>query len=135
MFEIITASGGVAGQCTTTAAELPALAGGKRWLIDYQPSSVMLKVLPGFEADFDEDGDVDRDDLGQWRSDFGINGESDADNDGDSDGADFLAWQQQLGSGASGAATDAVPEPVMRQWLILGTFLALSAAFRGSSWG
>jgi hypothetical protein len=64
-------------------------------------------------ADFDEDDDVDGDDLAQWQGDFGANGLSDADDDGDSDGADFLAWQRQLGSGSAGASSSqaAVPEP------------------------
>jgi hypothetical protein len=63
-------------------------------------------------VDFDEDGDVDGDDLAQWEGDFGVNGLSDADDDGDSDGDDFLAWQRQLGSGlpATGASAT-VPEP------------------------
>src|SRR5262249_27045860 len=56
---------------------------------------VGISFAPG---DFDEDGDVDHDDLVQWRGDFGANGDSDADEDGDSDGADFLIWQRQIGS-------------------------------------
>ena len=53
-------------------------------------------------GDFDNDGDVDGNDLSQWQGDFGLNGNSDADFDGDSDGADFLAWQRNLtGSGAA----------------------------------
>ncbi len=47
-------------------------------------------------ADFDNDGDVDGNDLAQWEGDFGLNGDSDADGDADSDGADFLAWQRQF---------------------------------------
>jgi hypothetical protein len=67
---------------------------------------------PTFGADFDDDGDVDGDDLAQWRGDFGANGSSDADNDGDSDGGGFLAWQRQFGGGAPTiSASEAVPEP------------------------
>jgi beta-glucanase (GH16 family) len=68
-------------------------------------------------ADADEDGDVDGDDLGLWRQNYGegANLAGDADADGDVDGSDFLAWQQQLGAGAAPAGTDAtvvtVPEP------------------------
>ena len=65
--------------------------------------------IPG---DFNNDGFVNGDDLAQWQSDFGLNGESDADDDSDSDGTDFLAWQRNLGmSAGSIAATQAVPEP------------------------
>ncbi len=78
----------------------------------YNPQSVVLTVSPTFTADFDEDGDVDSDDLVQWQGDYGLNALSDADDDGDSDGDDFLAWQQQLGSGLSiGSAVGVIPEP------------------------
>jgi hypothetical protein len=78
----------------------------------YNPTSVVLTVSPAFTADFDEDGDVDGEDLVQWQGDFGANDLSDADDDGDSDGADFLAWQRQLGSGVLAAPViHAVPEP------------------------
>ena len=63
-------------------------------------------------ADFDGDGDVDRDDSAQWQGDFGINGNSDADGDGDSDGADLLIWQRQTGNGVTRIpSTSSVPEP------------------------
>src|SRR5690606_628727 len=42
-------------------------------------------------ADFDNDGDVDGDDLTMWEGGFGNSDAGDADGDGDSDGADFLA--------------------------------------------
>jgi hypothetical protein len=80
----------------------------------YNPTNVQLVVVdaPMFGADFDQDGDVDGDDLAQWEGDFGLNGDSDADGDLDSDGSDFLQWQQQFGSGVSAAAAAAaVPEP------------------------
>jgi T5SS/PEP-CTERM-associated repeat protein len=95
----------------------------------YNPQSVVLTVLPAFTADFDEDGDVDGDDLLQWQGDFGPSALSDADNDGDSDGADFLAWQQQLGSPSLQAETTAVPEPMSGAMLLAG-ILALAAATR-----
>jgi autotransporter-associated beta strand protein len=90
---------------------LPALGGGLTWNASRLYTTGVLSVAPAFTADFDEDGDVDGDDLAQWTGDFGLNGNSNADADGDSDGADFLAWQQQLGSEAMVAATAAVPEP------------------------
>jgi hypothetical protein len=67
----------------------------------------------GFEAgDFDHDGDVDGDDLSQWKSNFGQNSDSDADFDGDSDGNDFAIWQRNQGHGVAAVpASSAVPEP------------------------
>jgi autotransporter-associated beta strand protein len=75
---------------------------------------VTVQAVSSFTADFDNDGDVDSDDLNAWKSGFGngtTKGQGDADADMDVDGRDLLAWQQQLGSGASLAAASAVPEP------------------------
>jgi hypothetical protein len=85
--------------------------GGLDWNLVYGATDVVLQVVTPFSADFDQDGDVDLNDLAQWEGDFGGPG-SDADGDGDSDGADVLAWQQQFGS-VAGALTSSqtVPEP------------------------
>ena len=80
---------------------------------------------PFLEADFDENGVVDANDLTLWTSGFATASgathmQGDADFDGDVDGADFLAWQRQLGSGTPAtAASDAVPEPATVLLLIL----------------
>lgn len=91
----------------------------------FDPFQVVLSDFqPALNADFDNDGDVDGDDLAQWQGDFGANDLSDADDDGDSDGADLLAWQQQLGGG--GSAVDAVanvPEPSAAIMLVVGAAL------------
>jgi hypothetical protein len=84
-----------------------------------------LNIGPPDAADFDVDGDVDRDDLLQWQDDFGPTGGSDADDDNDSDGADFLVWQRQIGSGnPTIAAQTAVPEPAT--WWLASTALQLT---------
>ena len=68
--------------------------------------------LPG---DYNDDGDVDGDDLTVWKNSFGQTGASlpaDGNNSGAVDGSDFLLWQRQFGQSSS--ATDAavgVPEP------------------------
>jgi hypothetical protein len=67
-------------------------------------------------GDFDEDFDVDADDLADWRAGFGTTGgathmQGDADDDNDVDGNDFLIWQRQLGSTSAVAAVHGVPEP------------------------
>jgi hypothetical protein len=82
------------------------------------------------EADFDEDGDVDGNDLNvNWRAGFGMASgadhmDGDADADGDVDGADFLTWQQQFGT--TTPAVGAVPEPASFAML-----LAASLVFAG----
>ena len=113
LFTIITAPGSVLGTFSFEDFSGAALAPGLAWDVLYNPTNVQLQVvsLPAFTADFDNDGDVDGDDLVHWEGNFGGPG-SDADGDGDSDGADFLAWQQQFGSGVPlPAASSNVPEP------------------------
>jgi hypothetical protein len=78
--------------------------------------SVVGPPAPAFAADFDEDGDVDGDDLTRWKAGFGTSGaathmQGDADGDADVDGGDFLIWQRQLGIAMSAAAQSPVPEP------------------------
>jgi hypothetical protein len=72
---------------------------------------VVTDDSPVLTADFDNDLDVDADDLAEWRAAYALTDVGDADADGDSDGADFLAWQQQLGLTAARAAITSVPEP------------------------
>jgi hypothetical protein len=96
-------------------ATMPA---GLMFDVVYDATLVQLRVVNGslFSADFDEDGDVDADDLTLWNAGFAASGaathmQGDADGDLDVDGADFLAWQQQLGSTAMADVARAVPEP------------------------
>jgi hypothetical protein len=71
---------------------------------DFQAELVEDEPVPG---DFDNDQDVDGQDLAAWRTAFGAGPGADADGDGDSDGVDFLVWQQNVSS--PGVA--AIPEP------------------------
>ena len=96
-----------------------ALDGSGSFLVHYGPGSLFAQnqiVLSSFQlgADFDEDGDVDGDDLTRWNTGFGVTGtathtQGDADGDQDVDGADFLAWQRQLGSSSPMAAATGIP--------------------------
>ncbi|MCC6491524.1 MAG: hypothetical protein IT424_00715 [Pirellulales bacterium] len=79
-------------------------------------------ITPG---DFDEDGDVDGDDLDGWKSSFGTGSGADADGDGDSDGADFLAWQQNFGTTAAVPSAAAVPEPTTISAMLCGMAVVL----------
>ncbi|MEQ8211282.1 MAG: hypothetical protein RH917_15755 [Lacipirellulaceae bacterium] len=76
----------------------------------------------GLTADFDNDGDVDANDLAQWQGDYGVNGDSDANGDSSSDGFDFLAWQQQFTGPSAVASAGAVPEPMSATLLLVGMF-------------
>src|SRR5690606_17208335 len=81
----------------------------------YLLDNVQLDFSPlsqGFAADFDNDGDVDGEDLVHWQNAYSQSPDGDADGDGDTDGRDFLVWQRQFGSGvAAEISTHIVPEP------------------------
>jgi len=78
------------------------------WFGDGPPAPV--------EGDFDEDGDVDQDDLTKWKDEFGTN----------YDGSDFLAWQGNYGFGVPASPTAAtVPEPSAAMLGALGLLLLL----------
>ncbi|HEX6960556.1 MAG TPA: hypothetical protein VF175_01715 [Lacipirellula sp.] len=75
---------------------------------------LMLRVVD--RTDFDNDGDVDGDDLLVWGDSLGTTGSAlhmngDADGDRDVDGRDFLLWQREIGGTALAAAASSVPEP------------------------
>jgi hypothetical protein len=80
-------------------------------------------------GDFDEDGDVDGDDLARWTTSFGqttaTHTRGDADADQDVDGADFLIWQQELADDSPIAVSVSVPEPTTAT-LLLTTVAALA---------
>jgi hypothetical protein len=80
---------------------------------------------PALVGDFDDDEDVDADDLTLWKTSYATNAIGDADNDGDSDGEDFLLWQRNV---TPAAPVGAVPEPTA---LALSAF-ALVAALNGA---
>ncbi len=77
------------------------------------------------EADFEEDHDVDGDDLEFWTTNFGLSPfathkQGDADADGDVDGDDFLVWQRQLAVPATVPVSAAIPEPATLPLLVSG---------------
>ena len=68
-----------------------------------------------FDADFDDDGNVDGSDFLTWQRGLGIgafNYQGDADGDQDVDGVDLAGWRSEFGAPQSSvAAAGAVPEP------------------------
>jgi autotransporter-associated beta strand protein len=88
------------------------MATGRFSVIQDTPQSLALQFNPFDPCDFNLDGDVDGEDLAEWKGSFGPGSGADADVDGDSDGNDFLAWQRHLGTEAQTLALSApVPEP------------------------
>jgi hypothetical protein len=92
--------------------------------VDFANPLTPTTPLPG---DFDDDGNVDGDDLTLWKGAFGQTSVGDADNDGDSDGADFLVWQRNFAPAAPAAA---IPEPAALTIVIIGAAALLAARKR-----
>jgi hypothetical protein len=92
-------------------------ASGNGFLLDAM--TVHVEGATGPDADFDDDGDVDEDDLGTWKSNFGSAAATettgDVDGDADVDGVDLLAWQRQLSSPQAAS----VPEPTAAGLLLI----------------
>ena len=76
-------------------------------------------------GDFNEDGNVNGDDLADWDAGFGSTPAThmtgDANKDAAANGFDFLAWQEQHGN-SGGVAGDAtvVPEPTTTALALVG---------------
>ena len=96
------------------------------------PCSLQVVTKPIFDADFDDDGDVDPTDLAIWQGAYNLNQLGDADGDNDSDGRDFLIWQRQFGSAPLMAVTAniAVPEPAGITILCLAALKCLAGRWR-----
>ena len=128
-FEILTAGGGINGTFDTT--NLPALAGGLFFDLDYTPHAIMLSVA-GIPGDFNLSGTVDNADYVVWRKSLGQFGAAlaaDANNSGSIDHGDYNIWRSNFGATASlGSGTDlvntAVPEPTA--WTSAACLLALT---------
>jgi hypothetical protein len=121
-FEILTAAS-VLGEFDSVNG--PPLPDDLMWFVNYHDTSVELVSTYG--ADFDENGVVDKKDLGAWEEGFGSTPAAHMDGDANADalanGFDFLKWQQQYGSGgAILAASTTVPEPGTALLLVLAIF-------------
>lgn len=88
---------------------------GRAFDVLYGSNQVTLQVGDAnwLAADFDEDLDVDGDNLARWRNGFSASLSHlrcEADGDGDVDGADFLAWLRELGLSRLYPTSHTVPE-------------------------
>jgi hypothetical protein len=128
-FQIVTAD---ELEGTFNEVELPALAGGARWDVNYGAGSVSLSV-GGVLGDFNLDGRVDTADYVVWRNTRNTNLiAADASGNGLIDQADYNIWKANfgavaaIGGGAGAHPTSAVPEPST------GVLIMLTAALFGS---
>jgi hypothetical protein len=113
-FTLLEATAGVVGQFDQLV-----LPSGYQWDIQYLANTVVLEVtgigtIPG---DFDQDGDVDADDLATWQTGYAV---------GSYDGGDFLLWQRSYTGPGALATASAVPEPssLLLGLLACGSLLA-----------
>jgi hypothetical protein len=115
------------------AAGAPVIDGLRYW-----NDFLALSPAPALDADFNQDGTVNGDDLARWETGFGassgaanLNGDANADQA--VNGADLLAWQLQRG-GAPFSPSIAVPEaPALTLALLAATAAALISKRRQSA--
>lgn len=93
---------------------------GYLWSVDYLANSVVLEVtgLGSIAGDFDNDGDVDTNDLAMLQAGY---------SSGTYSGADFLQWQRNYSGSTNVAASQTVPEPTA----IIITAVACGLALTG----
>ncbi|MCC6492731.1 MAG: endo-1,4-beta-xylanase [Pirellulales bacterium] len=84
--------------------------GGRAYPLSLTKGQTDYQLVVDLAADFDNDHDIDVDDLSAWNSRFGAA----SGGHGELSGADYLLWQRQFGAFAAAAsptAAAALPEP------------------------
>ena len=112
---------------TFDSLQLPSLAAGLMWQVDYTSDSVSLLVT--ITGDYNGDGVVDDADYAVWRNSLGDNVSPSTGADGNGDGqittADLDVWKANFGATTPAtAATTAVPEPAALTLSLLGVIVA-----------
>jgi hypothetical protein len=112
-FTLLTTTGSLSGNFGSVI--LPTLPLGLSWSQAQTATSFSIGVTGSLAADFDDDGDVDDDDLAIWQTGYNsgtLHSQGNADGDSDVDGLDFLIWQRSFGwGGQAPLAAAVVPEP------------------------
>jgi hypothetical protein len=133
-FTILNA-GSVAGAFANL--DLPALNEGLLWSASYSADHLTLSVSttvvfdPG---DFNDDGQIDADDLAIWSAGFGLQGtakhsQGDANGDHAVDGNDFLIWQRNMIVG-SGMEANSISAPEPATWALVAAAPVIGASQR-----
>jgi hypothetical protein len=95
---------------------------------DYTIDNFSASEPAATPGDFNDDGNVDGDDLAIWTAEFGaVTNGADANGDGVTDGADFLVWQTHFTGSTPPSAVSAVPEPVALQ--LAGSAILIVAGY------
>ena len=137
-FEIIAADGGLTGAFSDYNFNNADLPERLLWHVnyDYPNDRVLLEVIATLDADFDEDGDVDDEDLESWESGYGIasgaaHSHGDANGDGAVNGRDFRTWQRQYGESVAPSVVANVPQHVPEPTSFLLIVSLVGAALHG----
>jgi hypothetical protein len=130
-FQVVGAAAGMLGVFDSIV--LPTLAAGLAWDLNYNASSLALRVV--LQGDYNRDNSVDGADYVIWRrmvNQTVINGDgADGNYDGVINSLDYAAWRANFGSSAaSGTAQGAVPEPSGILLLAVGAVLVASQRLR-----
>jgi hypothetical protein len=130
-FSILSATGGVTGTFDTMPTELPALAGGLKWQINYGANDVVLAIVAaGLLGDYNGNHVIDAADYTVWRDSLAA-GATVLTNDptpGSVDNGDYLYWKSHFGQslGGAGAGPTAVPEPASLVILLIASLAIIS---------
>lgn len=98
---------------------------------------IVTNSIP-YDADFDDDGDIDGRDLLIWQRNFdttnGYGSDGDANHDGLVNQTDLAIWQEQFGAGVGQlTASVAVPEPTTSAMILLTMLVGRSLTGRRST--
>lgn len=123
-FAVLTATNGVTG--AFAFADLPSLATGRMWRLDYSANAATLSVK--LAGDYNDNGIVDAADYTVWRNLLGrtFDPRADGDTNGTIDIHDYHVWKANFGLAAGAASTiissQPVPEPslwVAVAWIVI----------------
>ncbi|QEG33752.1 hypothetical protein [Bythopirellula goksoeyrii] len=124
IFTLVDTAGTITGNFSQI--NLPPLPSGFNWLDISTPQTIAYQFIAPLAGDFEEDGDVDGDDLTRWQANYSTGSthmQGDADDDQDVDGRDFLIWQRQY-TGPLPTPVAVVPEPTT-YLLLVGAIFAI----------
>ena len=100
-------------------------------------ATIAPAAAPGVSGDYDNDGNVDGDDLAVWKTQFGQAvppaPNADGNQDGMIGGADFLVWQRNFPWPAESPIATSIPEPASGALLLCGAAIILRGRWRRES--
>ena len=108
-FTVLAAAGGVVGSFAST--QLPLLAPGLAWSIQYGTTNISLEVVAALPGDYNQNGIVDAADYVVWRDNLGSSTALPNDDTPGVGADDFARWRANFGQplGGGGVAESRIP--------------------------